>query len=103
MGFLRAMITRMEGAKTPGMRIAVAVETHARNIRNQYRKTRAGPERPDYMDLGAMLEPYVKRERVLAQIELAEKLAGGVVTPIMIELGRELFAIEASLPPEHRL
>lgn len=97
------MVTRMEGAKTPWGRIAVAVEDHERGVREAYRKTRAGPENADYADLGEMLEPYVKRECILFCIQRVRKRAGEDLTKLIEELALELAAEEKKIPPEHRL
>jgi hypothetical protein len=97
------MMTRMQGTKTPWGRIAVAVEHHARGLRNEYRATKAGAERPDYADIGAMLEPYVKRELLLARIDEARKSSGEALTKRIMDLAKELLDIEATLPPEDRL
>lgn len=97
------MVTRMEGAKTPWERIAVAVGDHERTVRAAYRQTREGPEYADYRDLGEMLEPYVKRECILFCIQRARKRAGEDLTKLIEELALELAEEERKLPPEHRL
>jgi hypothetical protein len=97
------MVTRMEDAKTPWARIAIAFESHVRMIRNEFRKTGAGPQTPDYADLTAMLEPYVKRELLLVRIDEARKVSGMRLTDRIEELAKELGSLEASIPPELRL
>jgi hypothetical protein len=58
---------------------------------------RTGKYPPDYADFRAALEPYLRRELLLARIDEARKTAATALTTRMKELAVELFECDAAI------
>jgi hypothetical protein len=97
------MSDRFRGQTTGHGRLAVIVIEHRSAVREQFRKTQAGPEDIDIRDTDQALRPYFLRELVLDRIDQARKQAGRSLTERMEELAKELADVEREIPPEDRL
>jgi hypothetical protein len=94
---------RIHNAITATKRIAAA----ARSIQTQMQKSLTSVEKlrdvPDYTDYEKKLDPWVRRELVIARIDQAKTDAAKDLTKTIMELAEELAEIEKELPSEYRL
>jgi hypothetical protein len=94
---------RVHEEETPEGRLAAVAQSLRLQMRDRFRKTKSGPEEPDYVDYRAAFAPYVKREILLAKIDEARRAYGEILTKRMLELSAELHELNSRIPKEFKL
>jgi hypothetical protein len=82
---------------TPAGRIAAVARSLTMKMAVKFERTGQGWKEPDYADFRAALEPFLRRELLLARIDEARKTAATALTTRMKELADELFECDATI------
>ena len=75
-------------AETPEGRLAAVAKSLITQMRDKHKRD------PDYADFRDVLKPFVQREIIRARIDEARKTYGDGLTARMVQLAKELEAIE---------
>lgn len=95
------MNVRIQDEDTPAGRIAAVARALAIRMEREFEKTGQGPRIPDYADLRSAIEPYLRRELLVARIDEAARSAAAETkyprTTRQKELAETLYACEMEI------